>query len=314
LAKCFSAVFPELSPELEKSSGCCGVSLDSPSAVRLQAQIEEEFGIDLKVEGMESFASFEGVLERGNDVLRIRIAIEPFGGSGNSRRSITLLRENVVGPGVMSMEFSRASIAIRAHEIARRLTKQYGTLRLKGWLWDRDFSRGHYGPQGSEGDFLYPFLEKYIDGGCILDLGCGSGCTASELRADAYAAYIGVDISRVAIVKAKARTEQDGRSGKNHYLCADMQTYVPPHKFNVILFRDSIYYLPKARIKATLDRYSDFLHETGVLIVRLFDSSKKQIVDHIERNFTVIEREVSMSIDPNPIVLILRGAEQNAFA
>jgi SAM-dependent methyltransferase len=150
----------------------------------------------------------------------------------------------------MSESVSREfATAIRAYEIARSLAQHFGSRRLKSWLWDRDFSRGRYGQHSSEGDLLYPFLENYIEGGCILDLGCGAGNTGSELRADTYAEYIGVDISRVAIVKAKARTEQDGRSGKNHYLCADMLTYVPPHKFNVILFRESIYYLPKAGSK-----------------------------------------------------------------
>ena len=81
LATCFSAVFPELSPEeIEKSSACCVVSLDSLSAVTLLALIEEEFGIDLKVEDIESFASFEGILERVNEALGVRIAIEPSAG------------------------------------------------------------------------------------------------------------------------------------------------------------------------------------------------------------------------------------------
>jgi acyl carrier protein len=78
LARCFSAVFPELSPEeIAKTSASCIVSLDSLSAVTLLAVVEEEFGIDLKVDDMESFASFEGTLERVNDAIRRRIAIEP---------------------------------------------------------------------------------------------------------------------------------------------------------------------------------------------------------------------------------------------
>jgi acyl carrier protein len=78
LANCFSAVFPELLPEeIAKTPACCVVSLDSLSAVTLLAVVEEEFGIDLKVDDMESFASFEGILERVNDAIRSRIAIKP---------------------------------------------------------------------------------------------------------------------------------------------------------------------------------------------------------------------------------------------
>jgi acyl carrier protein len=77
LAKCFSAVFPEFSPEdIGKISAECAVSADSLSAVTLLAVVEEEFGIDLKVDDMENFASFERVLERVNEALQSRIATE----------------------------------------------------------------------------------------------------------------------------------------------------------------------------------------------------------------------------------------------
>ena len=78
LARCFSTVFPELSPEeIGKTSACCIVSLDSLSAVTLLAVVQEEFGIDLKVEDMESLESFEGVLERVKEALPSRIGIQP---------------------------------------------------------------------------------------------------------------------------------------------------------------------------------------------------------------------------------------------
>jgi hypothetical protein len=96
-----------------------------------------------------------------------------------------------------------------------------------------------------------------------------------ELQEDAYAECIRVDVSLVAIGKAGARDERIRRRGKHHYVCADILTYVSPHKFNVILFRDSIYYLPKARIKATLDSYSNALKEGGVCILRLCDELRR---------------------------------------
>jgi hypothetical protein len=50
--------------------------------------------------------------------------------------------------------------------------------------------------------------------------------TRSELRADAYAKNIGVvEISSLAIVKATARKERDGRSRKNRCLPADLTCY-----------------------------------------------------------------------------------------
>jgi hypothetical protein len=134
---------------------------------------------------------------------------------------------------------------IRAYEIARSPVQCYAARRLKSWLPNKDFYRVRYDLHSSQGDLLYPFFERYNHTGFILDLRCRVGNTGCELRPDAYAEYVGVDISCVPLVKTTARTEQHGRSGNNHCLCSDMLTYVPPHKFNVIVFRDSIYYLPE---------------------------------------------------------------------
>ena len=54
--------------------------------------------------------------------------------------------------------------------------------------------------------------------------------TGNELQEDAYAECIGVDVSLVAIGKGGARDERNRRRGKNRYVCADILTYVPPHK------------------------------------------------------------------------------------
>lgn len=77
LSKCFSAVFPELSAEeIVKTSTCSAANCDSLSAVTLLALIQEEFGIDLEVDAMESFASFEGILKRVNQAIRSKPPIE----------------------------------------------------------------------------------------------------------------------------------------------------------------------------------------------------------------------------------------------
>jgi acyl carrier protein len=77
LEKCFSAVFPELSlEEIEKSTACHAANWDSLSAVTLLAVVQEEFGIDLDVNDMESFRSFEEILKRVNEAIRSRTLVE----------------------------------------------------------------------------------------------------------------------------------------------------------------------------------------------------------------------------------------------
>ena len=63
LTKCFSAVFPELTAEQIVQATSDGTTKwDSLSWVTLLAVVQEEFNIDLDVDGMEGRMSFEGIL------------------------------------------------------------------------------------------------------------------------------------------------------------------------------------------------------------------------------------------------------------
>jgi acyl carrier protein len=65
LTKCFSAVFPELSPEeIVKTTVNTTGALDSLTAVTLLALIEEEFGVELEPDGVLENISFENILAR----------------------------------------------------------------------------------------------------------------------------------------------------------------------------------------------------------------------------------------------------------
>jgi len=143
-------------------------------------------------------------------------------------------------------------------------------------------------------DCVYPYVEKYASQGTILDLGCGPGSTGSEINTATYSAYTGVDISEVAIAKAKTRTEKDRRTNKNEYIQSEIVTYVPTHAYDVILFGDSLYYFPHRKTAEILDRYSKYLKLGGVFIVRIYDPRGKHraIVRTIEDNFDVVEKHL----------------------
>ncbi len=153
-------------------------------------------------------------------------------------------------------------------------------------------------------DCVYPYVEKHAKRGSILDLGCGSGSTANELASDTYREYVGVDISDVAISKAINVTKENLRLDKNTFIQDDIFSYVPTQKYDVILFRDSIYYVPQRRIKGMLDRYSKYLKEEGVFIVRLWDASgkRKKIIATIENSYKIIDRYSSEQ--PKATVLV----------
>lgn len=191
----------------------------------------------------------------------------------------------------------------------RGLLQAHGTSRVKRRLWDAEFSRGRWNCLDSTpGDCVYPFVERYGARGAILDLGCGSGTTGNELSATGYRHYTGVDISDVALEKARRRTAENGRAHHHEYVRSDISTYVPARQFDVVLFRDSIYYVPHRRIRSMLERYARHLDPGGVFIVRMANGAGKYraIVDAIEDSFEVVEKRLFTR--PDAIVLVFRPA------
>jgi SAM-dependent methyltransferase len=197
--------------------------------------------------------------------------------------------------------------AFKARNVVRGLVQAYGSAKLKRYLWNLEFARGRWSClERTAGDCVYPFLEKYARGGTILDLGCGSGSTANEIDRGAYRRYVGVDISDVAIEQARTRSEQNRRSDVTTYVQSDIAAYTPDARFDVILFRDSIYYVPRAKIEPMLKRYRAYLNERGVFVVRMLSEGARYqpILEAIKAGFSVVEEYCSE--DPKAVVIVFR--------
>jgi SAM-dependent methyltransferase len=187
-------------------------------------------------------------------------------------------------------------LAKRVRNKVRGVLLTRGNARIKRSVWNAEFAEGRWDNLSeTHGDCLYPHLEKHLNGGSLLDLGCGSGNTGAELAADAYAQYTGVDISDVAIDIAKKRAAEAGRADKNRYFQSDIASYEPSQQFDVILFRESIYYVAGPPLMGILSRYGQYLKQGGVFIVRLWTGAGRygSIVDFLEANSKIVEKSVS---------------------
>lgn len=208
-------------------------------------------------------------------------------------------------------------IARRSLTIIRGLLKRYGPAHTKRVLWDKEFSEGHWDfIDDTAGDCVYSPLERYAEDGSILDLGCGPGNTANELALSAYETYVGVDISEVALVKARERTNVNGRDDKNRFDRGDLLSYVPSKSFDVILLRESLYHVPLGKVKGMLDRYSQFLTDRGVFIVRMATRGMdgkvkyrlKTTIGIIETAFDVLEQR--QHGERGPTVIVFRPSRE----
>jgi SAM-dependent methyltransferase len=198
------------------------------------------------------------------------------------------------------------SSAKKIRNVTRKVLQAYGTERIKGYLWDREFARGRWDHLDSTvGDVVYAFIEKFADNGSILDLGCGSGSTGREMAANLYSDYTGVDISEVAIDKAKRRTEESGRADRNRFFRSDIVSYIPDQQFDVILFRDSLYYFALPNIRPILNRFANYLKPGGVFIVRMASRDKhKGVVNVVKCGFDIVGEHLSEQ--PDALILVFR--------
>jgi SAM-dependent methyltransferase len=204
-------------------------------------------------------------------------------------------------------------IVDRTLRFARGFILSYGPATVKKKFWDKEFSGTKWDfIDNTANDCVYPYLEKYADMGDILDLGCGPGNTANELNANVYQHYVGVDISEAALAKAVKRTQENGRAEKNSFVNSDFLSYEPTRKFDVVLFRESMYHIPYGQVLPILKKFSKHLKSTGVFIVRLYAGDERPGVikprvtaklDLIKREFDVVEsRQFDLPALPNVVV------------
>lgn len=190
-------------------------------------------------------------------------------------------------------------IVSRTARFVRGALLSYGPRSLKRYVWNKEFAQGTWNfIDNTAGDCVYPILGKYAQNGSILDLGCGPGNTANEMDANSYSNYLGVDISEEALAKAVHRSNLNGRAEKNRFAAGDLISYKPEGRFDVILFRESMYHVPMGKIKPLLEKYSRYLTDRGVFVVRMYikyqngESARRptRMIEVIEKAFRVLER------------------------
>jgi SAM-dependent methyltransferase len=104
----------------------------------------------------------------------------------------------------------------------------------------------------------------------VLDLGCGSGLVRGWLRPLGTIEYVGVDRSKIAIDMAK----KEWPDSRTDFVAADIATYVPDRKFDIIIFNEVLYYLDQPG--DILGRFGEFLEDNGRFIISLWDDPEAQ--------------------------------------
>jgi 2-polyprenyl-3-methyl-5-hydroxy-6-metoxy-1,4-benzoquinol methylase len=200
----------------------------------------------------------------------------------------------------------------RSLRFARGLLLSFGPGAVKRFLWESEYKTTKWEfADHTAGDPVYACLERFAKNGSILDVGCGSGNTSNEIAASAYRTYLGVDISSEALAKAARRSEANGRTSKNRYQQFEFNRFHTSERFDVILFRESMYHVPIRKIPVLLDKYSQYLMDDGVFVVRLCTEDHgtpkrrpTKMIETIANHFDVLER--SKTGDHGVVVIVFK--------
>jgi 2-polyprenyl-3-methyl-5-hydroxy-6-metoxy-1,4-benzoquinol methylase len=116
----------------------------------------------------------------------------------------------------------------------------------------------------------------------LLDLGC-AGATLALCLGPEFKTYSGVDISDVAISKARENLAADKRHLATKYSLetGQVQDFQPSQQFDVIVFNEVLYYLSLEQVAAVIRRYSRFLSPGGLILVSLKDDEVSRLVQEV---------------------------------
>jgi 2-polyprenyl-3-methyl-5-hydroxy-6-metoxy-1,4-benzoquinol methylase len=169
---------------------------------------------------------------------------------------------------------------------AYRLLPKYA---VDGEAVDAHYKNGDWSSMRSFADagrygVLAEWIRRLAPQGPILDIGSGDGLLLEALaRLDLE--YLGVDFARETV---DAMQQRFG-GVKRRFELGEASTYVPSHRYPIILFNDMLYYMeePVRHVK----RLAAFLESDGTIIVasHLADA-KIRLLDALLEEFDVVEQ------------------------
>ena len=117
----------------------------------------------------------------------------------------------------------------------------------------------------------------------VLDMGCGEGAMSDFLSEGQKQRYLGVDLSKEAIVNARLKRP------KLKFLHSGVYQFVPHHQFDIIVFSDVLYYVEHEKI---LQQYSKYLTPTGIIILSIFHTTEKIMYENIFNSARNIQNKI----------------------
>ena len=164
------------------------------------------------------------------------------------------------------------------------LVTRFGPQKLRSLAFDEKYRRGDWSFRNSDANELSTVVREYLMNGDLLIMGCGGASVLEGLEETGLQSALGIDLSEEAIRLAKRYA-----SKKSSFQLADMMTFECPQSYDVILFSESLYYVPFSSQEGFLRRLGQHLKPNGVFIVTFAQAKRYEtILEKIRQNFLVL--------------------------
>lgn len=165
------------------------------------------------------------------------------------------------------------------------LATRFGWAGIRRLAFDGKYQRGDWSSYTDGKGDLPATITRYLRSGDLLLMGCGGASVLGALQAEEFNSALGIDLSTEAIRLASRYV-----SKRVTFQVADMEIFQCPREFDVILFSESLYYVPSSRQIGFLSRLAASLKPDGVFIVTVAEAERyESILRRIRDQFTILE-------------------------
>jgi cyclopropane fatty-acyl-phospholipid synthase-like methyltransferase len=148
-------------------------------------------------------------------------------------------------------------------------------LRLVGFetlSWDLQHKAGLWSKR-QRSSITVDLINQLSRGGQIIEFGCGEGDLLYLLHAESYSYYTGIDISQIAIQRAKLKASKLGIINCE-FVNDNMATWSGSKNISLILLEECIYYLNGQEMKEFIGRCLNSINDDGAMLVIVHSAEK----------------------------------------
>ncbi len=165
------------------------------------------------------------------------------------------------------------------------LATRFGPASIKARAFDEKYRSGVWNFSQDGPKELADAVVRHAKHGDLLIMGCGSASILQNLAEANFSSVLGVDLSAEALELARHRA-----GPKVTFEQRNMVTYQCNKTYNVILFSESINYVPNSERRRLLARLCTYLKPDGVIIVTIAQAKRyESIIMMIRQHFEICE-------------------------